>query len=277
VTPPINRQTPAKAFPEEKFGVLLEEGFRRRTRDTRGSIDLRNCLITYLMHFGGLRLSEALSLWSEDVSIEGGEVIVRVFHPKYGRADDGTKRSDILQQRYGLKPRITLVKATDPLFLGWKNCLLTDPYRRCFEVYFYPHSAGLVFATLWRDYHLKQRVKPIGGENHPYAITNKYGQPYSHRMFRKAHKLAIERIGLEYSKLQGTTPHGHRHAYGHRLADDGADPLLIKNAMHHASITSSQIYTEPSAMQIRQSLRNAERRLQEQHIDDAAYDASKRS
>lgn len=274
-TLPIDRQTPAKTFPEEKIELLLEAGFRRRARDTLGSTDLRNVLLTYLMHFGGLRLSEALSLWSDDVSIEAGEVIVRVFHPQYGRADDGTKRSVILQQRYGLQPRNTLVKATDPLFLGWKNCLITDPHRRCFEVYFYPHDAGLVFADLWRDYHLKQRVGPIAGESHPYAVTNKYGQPYSHRMFRKAHKLAIERIGLKYAKLQGTTPHGHRHAYGQRLAENGADPLLIKNAMHHASIISSQTYTQPTATQLRQSLRNVEAQLQLQHIDDSVIDASK--
>ncbi|WP_448119560.1 gamma-mobile-trio recombinase GmtY [Pseudomonas serbica] len=275
-TPPINRQSPTKAFPEEKFGLLIEEGFRRYTRDTLRSTDLRNSLISYLMHFGGLRLSEALSLWSDDVSIEDGEVIVRVFHPQYGRGNNGKKRSDILQQRYGLQPRNTLVKATDPLFLGWKNCLLTDPHRRCFEVYFHPHNTGLVFAALWRDYHLKQRVKPTAGENHPYAFTNKNGQPYSHRMFRKAHKLAIERIGLEYAKLHGTTPHGHRHAYGQRLAENGADPLLIKNAMHHASITSSQIYTEPTAMQIRRGLCDVELRLRGQDIDDTTLDASKR-
>ena len=95
-------------------------------------------------------------------------------------------------------------------------------------------------------------------------------------MFRKAHKLAIERIGLEYGKLQGTTPHGHRHAYGQRLAGNGADPLLIKNAMHHASIISSQTYTEPSAIQIRRSLCNVELQLQEQHIDDATLNTSKR-
>jgi site-specific recombinase XerD len=275
-TLPIDRQTPVKTFPDENLELLLEDGFRRRARDTLGSTDLRNVLVTYLMHYGGLRLSEALSLWSDDVGIEAGEVIVRVFHPRYGRADDGTKRSVILQQRYGLQPRNTLVKATDPLFLGWKNCLLTDPHRRCFEVFFYPHDTGIVFAELWRDYHLKQRVKPIGGDNHPYAFTTKYGQPYSHRMFRKAHKLAIERIGLKCAKLQGTTPHGHRHAYGQRLAEGGANPLLIKNAMHHASIKSSQIYTQPTAIQIRQRLRNVEARLLLQHIDDPMTDTNER-
>ena len=120
---PVERQTPAKAFPEDHFELLVSEGFRRRARDNRGSIDLRNVLITQLMHFGGIRLSEALALWSDDVSVEGGEVIVRVYHPEYGRAPDGkTNRASYLQTQYGLQPRCRLVKATDPLFLG---CCLT--------------------------------------------------------------------------------------------------------------------------------------------------------
>ena len=130
-------------------------------------------------------------------------------------------------------------------------------------------AAGQIFAELWRDYHPKQRLKPKASEGHPYAFTNRDGQPYSHRMFRKAHKLGVERIGLVYEKIEGTTPHGHRHAYGQRLARNGADPLLVKNAMHHASITSSQTYTQPTTTQMRQSLRDLEARLRLQHADDS--------
>lgn len=255
---PVERTTPAKAFPDDYLEALVREGFRRRARDTFTRTDLRNTLITYLMHYGGLRLSEALSLWSEDVTVESGEVVIRVYHPEYGKAPDGSKRSTFLEKRYGLKSRNTLVKAKDPLFLGWKNGLITDPHRVCFEVFFYPYEAAQTFALLWRDYHLKQRVKPRSGNVHPYAFTNKEGQPYSHRMFRKAHKLAVERIGLEYEKLYGTTPHGHRHAYGQRLAKAGATPIQIKSALHHASIASSETYTQPTAMDIRDGLRELE-------------------
>ncbi|WP_315807595.1 gamma-mobile-trio recombinase GmtY [Pseudomonas sp. C9-3] len=267
-TMPVERQTPAKAFPEECFDQLVSEGFRRRARDSRGPIDLRNVLITYLMEYGGVRLSEALSLWSDDVSVEDGEVIVRVYHPEYGLAPDGkTNRAAYLQSQYGLQPRNRLVKATDPLFLGWKNVLITDPHRHCFEVFFYPGDFGQVFAGLWRDYHLKQRVKPKAGEAHPYAFTTRDGKPYSHRMFRKAHKLAVERIGLDYYKMAGTTPHGHRHAFGQRLARDGASQLTIRNAMHHVSLESSLIYTQPTAKQMREELRDLECRMQLRHAE----------
>ena len=269
-TMPVDRQTAAKAFPEEHFDLLVSEGFRRRARDAHGPTDLRNVLITYLMHYGGLRLSEALSLWSDDVSLEAGEIIVRVHHPEHGRAPGGRmNRAAYLQSQYGLQPRNRLVKATDPLFLGWKKPLITDPHRLCFEVFFYPHEVGQVFAMLWRDYHLKQRVKPKVGEGHPYAFTNRDGQPYSHRMFRKAHKLGMERIGLVCEKIEGTTPHGHRHAYGQRLASNGAGRLLIKNAMHHVSITSSQTYTEPTTTQMRQQLSDLDARLRLQFTDGA--------
>ena len=262
----VERQTPANTFPDEHLKRLVLEGYRRRTRDSRGPIDLRNALITYLMHYGGLRLSEALSRCSDDVSIEDGEIIVRVYHPEYGLSPDSkSNRAAYLQKIYGLQPRNRLSKATDHLFLGWKNCLITDPIRRCFEVLFYPHETGEDFASMWRDYHLQQRIKPKEGQNHPYAFTNQNGQPYSHRMFRKAHRLGIERIGFQYAKLHGTTPHGHRHAYGQRLARGGAEPLIIKNAMHHTSIASSQTYTQPTTTQMRESLREMEEKLRLRH------------
>lgn len=263
---PTENLTPTKTFPEAKLDLLLTNGFRRRARDGYGQTDLRNVLITLLMHYGSLRLSEALSLWSDDVTIENGEVIVRVYHPEYGLSPDSkANRAAYLQERFGLLPRNRLVKATDPLFLGWKDPLITDPLRKCFEVYFFPHVAGETFVRLWRDYHLKQRVKPAAYAVHPYAFTNRDGQPYSHRMYRKAHKLAVERIGLEYGKLLGTTPHGHRHAYGQRMAAAGVSAIDLKTAMHHQSIESSKIYTEPTSADLRNRMIELDSRLNEQH------------
>jgi len=263
---PNGHLTPTKAFPELKLNLLITDGFRRRARDRRGLVDLRNVLITSLMHYGGLRLSEALSLWCDDVTIENGEVIVRVHHPESRLAPDGkTNRANYLQERFGLLPRNQLVKATDSLFLGWKDPLITDEALMCFEVYFFSHDAGLEFAQLWRDYHLKQRAKPMVGAQHPYAFTNRDGQPYSHRMFRKAHQLAVERVGLKPGKFLGTTPHGHRHAFGQRLAAAHASALTIKNAMHHKSIESSRVYTQPTSTDLRNCMIELESALSEQH------------
>lgn len=273
---PCNDVSPPKTFPESKIDLLLTKGFHRRVRDQRGLTDLRNVLITMLMHYGGLRISEALSLWSDDVSIEGGEVIVRVNHPEYGLAPDNkSNRADYLQSKFGLVPRKNLVKSIDPLFLGWKDPLITDVTHMCFEVYFFPSDAGHEFVRLWRDYHLIQRIKPAPGYGHPYAFTNQFGQPYSYRMFRKAHERAIERIGLDYCKLLGTTPHGHRHAYGQRLAAANLPEIYIKNAMHHKSIESSKTYTQPTSNDFRRRMNDIETRLSEQHADATTQQVGK--
>ncbi|WP_161797793.1 gamma-mobile-trio recombinase GmtY [Pseudomonas syringae group genomosp. 3] len=261
---PLSNLDPAKSFPESRIHALFQNGFRRIRNDSPHNNELRNVLIVYLMHYGGLRLSEALGLWSEDVTFENGEVIVRIFHPQYGRSEPKKSRVELLNIKYGLEPRNTLIKATDPLFLGWKNSLITDASRYCFEVFFYPTEMAAIFANLWRDYHMLQRVKPDSTRCHPYAFTNKNGQPYSHRMFRKSHRLAVERLGLNCDKELGTTPHGHRHAYGQRLAKAGASPIILKHAMHHSSLESSKTYTEPTAMNMRQSLEDLESRLMQQ-------------
>ncbi|MGU1101188.1 gamma-mobile-trio recombinase GmtY [Pseudomonas aeruginosa] len=264
---PVNRLGPAKSFPEDEFEIFCSDGFRRKAKDGRGDVDLRNKMISYLMQYGGLRLCEALSLWPEDVTYEDGEVVVRIYHPQNGLSPDETSnRAAYLLRKYGLQPRNTLVKATDPKFLGWKNPCITDPVRNCFEVFFYPYEKGTEFANMWRDYFSLQRVKPSSLERHPYAFTNKDGQPYTHRMFRKAHRLASKRRKLLVSKLMGNTPHGHRHAYGQRLARDGASPLLIMFAMHHTSIESSKVYTEPSSTVMRKEMRDMEARLATKHI-----------
>lgn len=266
----IDRSRPPKTFPDSMFEALTSQGFRATGYHRQHGASLRNTLIAYLMHFGGLRLSEALSLWTGDVEIEGGEVIVRVYHPEYGVTPNGTMRSIYLDSKFGLQARNTLVKTTDALFLGWKNGLITDTERNCFEVFFFPYETSYEFAKMWRDYHLIQRTKPALDENHPYAFTNQKGQPYSHRMFRKAHRLAVERLGLMYNKVHGTTPHGHRHAYGQRLAAAGATPIQIKTALHHASISSSETYTQPSSQDIRNGLQEIESKLRVQHHEDAS-------
>jgi integrase len=259
-----NAREPVKVFPEGYFKSLIIYGFSRRARDGLGACSLRDICISYLLHYGGLRVSEALGIWREDVTIESGKVVVRIFHPEIGLSPDmKLPRIAYLEKNYALKPRNKLPKSHQQ-HLGWKECVLTDETRNCFEVFFFPEEAGEVFANLWREYHFKQRVSPSRNDMHPYAFTSKNGQPYSHRMYRKAHGRAVERIGLEVAKLLGTTPHGHRHAYGQTLAICGAEPLVIQRAMHHSSVESSQTYTEPTGDYVREHLRKLDARM---HVD----------
>jgi integrase len=266
---PISNSAATKAFPETQFELFLSNGFCRRARDHRGRTNLRNILITMLMHFGGLRMSEALSLWVEDVQWKGGQVLVQIFHPEDGLAPDGkSNRASYLAKEYGLLPRNRLPKGKDKSFLGWKNPLVKAGEGYCFDVFFFPLAASFEFARLWLEYHRRQRVKPAKDARHPYAFTNAEGEPYSYAAFRDAHRRAVRRIGMRSAKMEGTTPHGHRHAYGQRLEDAGASREIIKEAMHHVSLESSEVYTEPSTQTVRRKLKELENiRDQKYRID----------
>ena len=62
----------------------------------------------------------------------------------------------------------------------------------------------------------------------------------------EAHNKACESIGLEISKFNGTTNHGHRHSYGQRMKNAGIDKKVRQVAMHHKSEESQNVYTEPT-------------------------------
>ena len=86
--------------------------------------------------------------------------------------------------------------------------------------------------------------------SHPFAFINldrgTVGDMYCVEAFTKAHEAAVRRIGLEYGKAYGTTPHGHRHSYAQRLRCSGVDKLNVKRFLHHCSLESQEPYTQPT-------------------------------
>jgi integrase len=85
---------------------------------------------------------------------------------------------------------------------------------------------------------------------------------YTLTQYNKAHAAACKRIDLDVGKALGTTPHGHRHAYGQRLKRARIDKALIRRFMHHSSIESQEIYTRASTREVRIALEAAALRLQ---------------
>jgi integrase len=108
---------------------------------------------------------------------------------------------------------------------------------------------------------MAQRLREGILDTHPFAFVShhlKYkGEMMPLRTQRESHKMAVEKIGLIVSKNKGTTEHGHRHAYGQRLKNAGLDDRIKQMAMHHKSIKSQKIYTEPTVADITESLNNA--------------------
>lgn len=252
-----------KKFPSDKINALMDSGFVRATHaneaDPNKQVDWKGRALTILLHFGGLRKSEALHLYLSDIKIDKKrhEAIVRVYHPSEGVSPDKACRTrrDYLAKHFLLRPRTEYLKS-ERLHLGWKAPALTST-ERYFTVQFFPPHKATEFLYVFQNYLRYQRVEP-GVRGHPYAFTNAVGQPETAKNFQRLHKAAVNRIGLQHLKYLGTTEHGHRHAYGYRLADNGFSQLDIQKAMHHKSPDSCLVYMQSTNKELREKMERVE-------------------
>lgn len=266
----------AISFPERYFTDLLVRGFVRYGRawqpDPMARLSLRDILITLLMHGAGLRMSECFHVWVHDVQpdpIDPSSALIRVHHPSEGEApadwlDENGRpikcnRAAYLAGKYGLRPRHEML---GPEAAGWKNPALDG--RHFMQAYWFPQDLGRLFLRLWNLY-LHELVQVP--RHHPYAFVSLKGKAagnvYCIKAFQQAHQRAVERIGLEVAKSLGTTPHGHRHAYGRRLMRASVEPVLRKKALHHRALGSQAVYTTPSTEEVTNTLDAASARLNE--------------
>ncbi len=240
-------------FPEDKFKALLRYGFLKQGSKYP---DYKNLLITMLMHYGGLRLSETFHIYVNDIihDFKQNEAFVRVYHPAYGPSPESQKnlRKTYLQEKYALKPRNEYSKNMR-LHAGWKSPLINN--KKYFEVIFSPASSAKLFLNTWINYLRYQRVDPPRNCLHPFAFTNSKGHPETIKNFRRMHDNAVLRIGLSTDKGEGTNCHAHRHSYGYRLKELGFSQVEIQKAMHHKSPNSSLVYTQPTSDEIRHKMR----------------------
>ncbi|MFM0416962.1 gamma-mobile-trio recombinase GmtY [Paraburkholderia aromaticivorans] len=254
------------AFPEGRFEDLLFKGFR-----TGDQYDYRGILITLLLHGAGFRESEPFHIYVQDVFPDPANLRqskVLIHHPHYGAAPSDwwdergrpkkSNRAEYLAQRFGLVPRTDLM---DRRHAGWKGGMHDGPYYK--QAYWFEPEYGELFLELWHCY-LKQVARLERA--HPFAFVNikrePFGAMYTLTQYNKAHAAACRRIGLNVGKALGTTPHGHRHAYGQRLKRAGIEKPLIRRFMHHSSIESQEIYTQASTRDARIALEAATLRLQ---------------
>lgn len=278
----INRRNPyssrngTKSFPEEWMGKLLTEGFKKKNKSNELDIidgyNWRDIAITILMHYGGLRHSEPFHLWMQDVISDPNDpdmAIVRIYHPSEGKAPHDfkhpttgkyvTDRASYLKLKYGLLPR-NQYSSSNKRFVGWKHPRLDDENDMYMHVFWVPQEAGHYFMYAWKMY-LKQRIRYGVKDTHPFAFVSfdpRYlGEMMPARTQTEAHDKACESIGLEVSKFNGTTNHGHRHAYGQRLKNAKMTPEIIQVAMHHKSEESQNVYTEPTISQVTNCLNEA--------------------
>ncbi|TDG03936.1 site-specific integrase [Paraburkholderia guartelaensis] len=267
---------PVKCFPEERIWDLLFEGFvipgKAKSPHFHERYNVRDMLVTVLLHGGGLRESEPFHLFVSDVLISGDSMVphVRLYHPEQGKApldylDPITgrprvaEREEYLRVNYGLQPR-NLVEGR--FHAGWKDLHLSDERDKFAKVHWFPSYWGDLFLALFRIYIASCRSRH---SRHPYLLVSgkgEYrGEPYTVDSYRQSHARAVKRIGLTPAKALGTTPHGHRHAFGQRLSDNDVPQLIIQRVMHHKSRRSQEVYTAPSDAKVDAALRDAQTKL----------------
>lgn len=255
-----------KRFPEHEIHNLLVNGWVRRCEDPSATnhafIDYKGRALTLLMHYGGIRKSEAFQLYLQDIIVDRkrDEAVVRIYHPAFGASPDekyGSRR-EYLALRYRLIPRTEYPKS-EALHAGWKSPLLSNSTQGYFQVVFSPVMMAKEFLYTFENYLLHQRVSAAAGSEHPYAFTNSKGEPETLKNFSRQHKNAVNRIGLEHVKHLGSTEHGHRHAYGFRLRAYGISQIEIQKAMHHRHVDSCLIYFDQTDDELRASLEHAEK------------------
>lgn len=259
--PTIHRSSDPLEFPEQAFRTFFENGIGIST-DFRSA--LRDKLIILLLHGGGLRESEALSLWTTDVFLDPQDpecALVRIYHPEDGRAPENwrgrngqTNRAAYLLEKFGLTPRNKLIGS---LHLGWKNSKV-DGRDNFIQVQWFPKDYGRLFLRLWQDY---MRVLATVTRHHPYAFIafrkQNFGAAYTRCCFHQNYARGLKRIGRTQNSAEGYSPHGHRHSYARRLVRAGVDPIIRQKCLHHSSITSQDVYTSPTLADVSRTLEDA--------------------
>lgn len=256
------------AFPADRIDELLWKGFENEEHkdDTRPWIrwNLRDILTTLLCLYGGCRESEPLHLWVDDVfenPAEPASCQVLIHHPEQGLIQYRdpatckivhTSRQDYLNRFCDGKKPLTM--ETGRRHSGWKGCLLTDRKRKAFHVFWIDASAGRLFRQLWALY--IQHVRPVQPKT-PWAFLTKNGQPMGTGAYIDSFKRAVEKIGLESGKWNGTTPHGLRHRYGQWLNELEIESKHGQICMHHASVSSQAVYRSLTPEQVAEAIRTA--------------------
>lgn len=264
--PRVSKSEPPE-FPHERFEELLFKGFR-----VRGRYDYRGMLITLLMHGSGFRVSEPFHLYVSDVLLDPADsssALVLIHQPSAGVAPADWRnamgkpmrgsRSAYLAAKWAMTPRTMLIGRDHA---GWKNPMLDGEYYM--RAWWFEPVYGKWFLQIWQRY---MREVAMVDRSHPFAFINldrePVGEMYCIEAFTKAHEAAVRRIGLEYGKKYGTTPHGHRHSYAQRLRRSGVDKLNVKRFLHHSSLESQEPYTQPSTAESIAALQAASQRMKE--------------
>lgn len=260
IPPPIGRIANASSYRVRPFPPTDEI-----VEIIRGTDNPVYRAIWLVAAFGGLRISEILNTWSDDVlpytyrsyffpetSVnENHEILYLRAHPELstycGKISDETQnRRQFLHNQYGLQPRCSL-HSTEPLYAGWKGTQVSGA-RECHQVYWVDPTAAKEFEKCY--FQIQAFLKDLKTyRRHPYLYVNWgkkvcqfIGQPVKIKAAENAFRRACQRVGVTPNKF-GRNLHGLRHHYKWYAEKQlGISPQYLQIMMGHASIESQNTY-----------------------------------
>jgi hypothetical protein len=282
---------PVKHFPAVRAIDLLWVGYARRGHERMDDFFKKYCvrdiMIALLCGWGGMRRSEPLHLWVQDVvehPKDAGHAVVVLNHPSaalveiddpLGGRSFKTTRRDALNRKYGLEPRNVAVRGR--YSSGWKSLNLDQNLQA--QVLWFDKEAAALFWALYVGYlhHVRAPImakrRAAHLHDHPYLFVSEgdarrdgkvsFGEPYSGKAYERNHDAAVRRIGLDPGKEAGTTTHSMRHMYGQALSDLNLPPQVIKMAMRHRNYLSQVVYTAPTFAKASEILNEAAKAFKE--------------
>ncbi|EIJ0973488.1 TPA: tyrosine-type recombinase/integrase [Vibrio parahaemolyticus] len=277
----INDNSETKSFPIELISPLLQYGFVKNplATDPFEREDITAKMITLLLSFGGLRKSEPLHLWFNDI-IPTAEFKcqARLYHPRMAKTNligERDKTRDMYLRERTLRPRHDKANSKS-LKAGWKK-LAVDKSSYHADIFWLHPSAEAMFTSLYNLYlsyrsELMETYIKEQGHDHPFLFVSTgvdhrtgesyIGAPYSISQFDKSYEKALQRLerhlGLKIprGRESAINPHSLRHFFTQALEDMGVSPKMIQKCLRHRTIGSQDIYKGISSQRIRETLEN---------------------
>ncbi len=159
------------------------------------------------------------------------------------QSDKGIRDRAMLELLYA-----TGIRVSELISLKIKDMNLSMEYVVCHEKSkdrIIPFGGEAKTALI--NYLEKTRAQMVGDAESEYLFVNCSGKPMSRQGFWKLIKYYADKAGIE----KEITPHTFRHSFAAHLLENGADVQSVQKMMGHADVSTTQMYVEMQAGNVR--------------------------
>lgn len=190
-------------------------------------------------------LFETPTLWQELPSIFSAQEIERLLQQPDRATPDGIRDYAIIELLYGTGTRVSEICSLT--LYDVSDCSI-KVHGKGGKERIVPIARPALEAI---DAYLV-RVRPhIGSAEEKALFLGSLGRPLTRLMVWKI----VKKYALQAGITKKVSPHTFRHTYASHLLDAGADPRIIQELLGHASISSTDRYTQLSMSQVREVFR----------------------